>query len=243
MLPYIYIGQLKIPTYYTAMVLGYVMMIVFMLLPKRRQKYGLSWVKSVIFATAELFFGILGCKILFLLENITRVRQNGFTFGGFSFYGAVFLIPLMMPLVGKALKLSLRDSLNSSAICIVAMLGTIRMGCFLNGCCGGRVFHIGEYYFSLPTQLIEFVFDLLILSLLLRCEKKGNDYGSLYPKFLLWYGSVRFLIEFVRNTEKDWLYLSHAHWFSAAAIIIGGLLEIVRIKQSKADRTPPDLRE
>lgn len=242
MLPYIYIGQLKISTYYSAMVLGYVMMIVFMLLPKRRQKYDLSWCKSVIFATAELFFGVLGCKILFLLENIMWVRQNGFTFGGFSFYGAVFLIPLMMPLVGKALKLSLRDSLNCSAICIVAMLGTIRMGCFLNGCCGGRVFHIGDYYFSFPTQLIEFVFDLLILILLLRCEKKDDHYGSLYSKFLLWYGSARFLIEFIRNTEKDWLYLSHAHWFSAAAIIIGVLLEIVRKKQMKADKMPSDLR-
>ena len=100
------------------------------------------------------------------------------------------------------------------------------------------MFHIGEYYFSFPTQLIEFVFDLLILILLLRHEKKGDDYGSLYPKFLLWYGCVRFLIEFVRNTEKDWLYLSHAHWFSVAAIIIGVGLEIMRKKQLKADRPP-----
>lgn len=234
MLPHINIGQLKMSTYYTAMILGYILMIVLMLLKRRREKYGLSVIKSVVFATSELICGVLGCKILFILENINWIEKNGFAFGGFSFYGAVFLIPLVMPMVGKFLSLNLRDSLDCSAMCIIAMLGTIRIGCFLNGCCGGRVFNITDFYFTFPTQLIECACDFYILFIMIEWEKKNIAYGFFYPRFLLIYGIVRFMVEFLRNTEKDWLYLSHAQWFSIAAIMIGSVLEIILRKQMKS---------
>ena len=234
MLPYINIGIFKLPTYYTAMVLGYLMMVFLMLLKRRREKYRISRLKAIVFATSELIFGILGCKVLFILENINWVKNNGLTLGGFSFYGAAFLIPLAMPLVGKLLKLNFRDTLDCSAVCIIAMLGTIRLGCFLNGCCGGRVLNLGNLYFTLPTQLIECVCDVLILFTFLKYEKDQKYNGLFYPKFLLMYGTARFIIEFFRSTEKDWLYLSHAHWFSIIAIIIGATFEIISKKQIKA---------
>ena len=234
MLPYVTIGQFKLSLYYTAMVLGYVFMAVLMLLKSRRAKYGMSRPRAVLFATLELIFGILGCKILYVLECIELVKEKGFTIGGFSFYGAVFLIPLMMPLFKKPLGLDLRSTLDNSAICIIAMLGTIRIGCYLNGCCGGRVFTLGDWSFSLPTQLIECACDFVILYFLLRSEKKGDAKGFLYPRFLLCYGVARFFIEFLRNTDKDWLGFSHAQWFSAAAVIIGAVCEVLLRKKKKA---------
>lgn len=238
MFPYIHIGQLTISVYYTAMVLGYVMMVVLMLLKARRKIYGLGRIKAFIFATAELIFGVLGCKILFILENIAWTKSNGLTLGGFSFYGSVFLIPLTMPLVGKILKLNFRESLDNAAICIIAMLGTIRIGCYFNGCCGGKVLFIGDYSFTLPTQLIECVCDILVLWLLLRLEKKKKAEGFLYPIFMLLYGAARFFIEIIRNTDKDWFGLSHAQWFSIAAVAIGLTCEIIRRK--KAGRITPE---
>lgn len=226
MCPNIYIGELKISLYYLAMLLGYVLMIVLMLLKKRRKCYGLNRPGAVLFATMELVFGVVGCKLLFILENISWIQKNGLTLGGFSFYGAVYLIPLAMLLIGRLLKLNWCDTLDNSAICILAMLGTIRLGCFLNGCCGGRVFCIMDYYFTFPTQLIECVCDFVFLFALLRWESKGKARGLFYPRFLLMYGSARFLIEFLRNTPKDWLCLSHAQWFSFMAIVIGAIVEI-----------------
>lgn len=207
------------------------MMIVMMLLKKRREQYGLGRFGAMYFATMELIFGVIGCKILYILENISWIRQNGFTLGGFSFYGAVFLLPLVMPLIGKTLKLHWRACLDNAAICILAMLGTIRLGCYLNGCCGGNVFHIGEFYFTFPTQLIECIWDFAVLSALLKWEEKRDMQGFLYPRFLLLYGGARFFIEFLRNTTKDWLYFSHAQWFSAVAIIIGVVFEILLRKK------------
>ena len=213
------------------MLLGYVMMIVMMLLKKRRELYGHGRFGAVYFATMELIFGVIGCKILYVFENISWIRENGFTLGGFSFYGAVFLLPLVIPLIGKTIKLRWCAAMDSAAICILAMLGTIRLGCYLNGCCGGNVFQIGEFYFTFPTQLIECIWDFAILFTLLKWEETGSSRGFLYPRFLLLYGGARFFIEFLRNTTKDWLYFSHAQWFSAAAIIIGVVFEILLRKQ------------
>ena len=101
MLPYIHIGKLTISTYYTFMALGYVVMVVLMLLPKRRRKYGIGPLKAVLFATAVLFVGILGCKLLFIIENLDQVRETGLKLGGFSFFGAALLVPLLMPVANS----------------------------------------------------------------------------------------------------------------------------------------------
>ena len=238
MYPHLYIGELRISLYYSAMILGYVMMIVVMILKRRREMYGLSRFGAVCFATMGLIFGVVGCKILYIIENVSYVRENGFTFGGFSFYGAVFILPLVMPVVGKTLKLRWCSALDCATICILAMLGTIRLGCYLNGCCGGKVFCISDFYFTFPIQLIECIWDFGILFTLLRWEKTGNIKGFLYPRFLLLYGGARFFIEFLRNTPKDWLGFSHAQWFSMTAILIGMTFEIrLRMRSKKLTKT------
>lgn len=231
MLPKIYIGQFGISTYYSAMFLGYVMMVVLMLSETRRKRLGIGRGKAFLFATAVLILGVLGCKILYILESLDEVRKVGISCGGFSFFGSVFLIPLLIVPIGKPLGLSGRDSLDSSAICILAMLATIRLGCFLNGCCGGRPIDIGGSSVTFPTQIIECAFDCVILVYLLKCERKKKFRGYLYPIFLLLYGIVRFPIEILRDTPKDWLYLSHAQWFSLASIAVGLFFELRRRKQ------------
>lgn len=221
MIPYFYIGYVRVSNYYLAMFAGYVFMVILMLLNYRRKFYNLNPIKSITFATIVLILGILGCKLLFILENIMWVKKHKLTFGGFSFYGAALLMPLFIPLFGRLLHLNVQSSLDCSAICIVAMLGTIRIGCFLNGCCGGKVFSFERFDFSFPTQIIESACDFLILTFLLQKEKKRTFKGLLYPLFLISYGTIRFFLEFIRNTDKNWIGLSHAQWFSIISVIIG----------------------
>ena len=238
MLPYIYIGSLKISMYYLAMVLGYVAMVVLMLLPKRRALYRLSILNAVMFATAGLISGILGCKFLYVIENYKYVVKHGLKLGGFSFFGAALLGPLLMLLLSKPFKLSPAESLDNTAVCVVAMLGTIRIGCFCNGCCGGRIFFFEHFDFSFPTQLIELACDALILVWLLRTEARPDNRGRLYGRFLLSYGIARFFIEFLRSTPKDWLGLSHGQWFSLIAIIAGAVAELLFISRRTVNTAP-----
>ncbi len=242
MLPYIHIGAFALPTYYTFMFLGYVAMVVFMTLKKRREVYGIGPVKGFLFATAVLFCGLLGCKILFVIETWPETLENGLTLGGFSFFGAALLVPVLMLLFGLAFRMKINDTLDNCAVCVLAMLGTIRIGCFLNGCCGGRPIALFGRTVTFPTQIIEAIFDIGILVWLVMIELRSEKMtrGTLYPLFLISYGTVRFFIEFLRDTAKDWLGMSHGQWFSIIAVVAGIVWLVLRARAVRHKISEPN---
>ena len=58
------------------------------------------------------------------------------TIGGTSFFGAIFLVPVLITPV-MLMKLSYRDILNLSAPAECAMLVVMRFDCLDKGCCFG----------------------------------------------------------------------------------------------------------
>ncbi len=220
MLPKLNIFGLSVSTYYLMMFLGFIFMLVLMLI--RRSRYSLNVIQAILFTVCVMFSGVLGCKVLYTLEHL----GEPLSIGGFSFFGAVFLVPPLMALFGLLFKLRPRDSVAASAPCVNAMIGTIRVGCFFNGCCGGWTTSSG---FTWPTQALESVGDFVILFWLLNREKKGDK--RLYPFFMLFYAILRFFIEFLRDTPKDWLYLSHGQWFSIASLGIALIVIFTKKKR------------
>ena len=47
----------------------------------------------------------------------------------------------------------------------------------------------------------------------------------------------RFVIEFLRDTPKDWLKLSHGQWFSIIAVIAGIVWLALKTRSAKAQGT------
>lgn len=224
MLPEIFFWGLPISTYYLMMFFGFVFMMVLMV--HRRAIYHLSILQSIMFTVCLMISSLAGCKVLYILENLSEVVENGVTWSGFSFFGAVFLVPPLMAIFGLFFRLTPQESINASAPCGNAMIGSIRIGCFLNGCCGGWVNASG---FRWPTQAIESIGDFIILFFLLQMEKKGNHH--IYALFMLCYSALRFPIEFMRDTPKDWFGLSHGQWFAIAAAIVAGIILVPRTKR------------
>lgn len=66
----------------------------------------------------------------------------------------------------------------------------------------------------------------------MQCEEDERNEGQLYPMFMIAYGGLRFVVEFFRDTPKDWLYLGHGQWFGLIAILLGVLwirrIEVIR---------------
>lgn len=195
---------------------GAVAMLVLMLL--RRHRYALSIAQAVLYTLLLLITGIAGAKLLFFFECGLK------SFSGMSFYGAVYLVLLVMPLIGFAFNLKPRESLDACAPCVAAIVGFQRFGCYCAGCCGG--IPMGESGMVWPTQLMEGFGDMVIMMLLLHTESHGFAKGMGYPLFLVSYGIMRFFIEFARATSKDWLGLSHGQWFSLAGISAALLIMI-----------------
>ena len=188
----------------------------------RRKRYRLSIPACLIFTVYMPVLGLLGAKVLYTLENLEMVKLVGITVGGLSFFGSVWLILLLMPILGLTLKLRPLESLDAAAPGVAVMIGFLRVGCFFNGCCGGITVRRSSGSFTYPTQMIESIGDFIILFLLLEWEKKDGHEGKLYPGFLVLYGVLRFIVEFMRNTPKGSLGLSNGHWYSAASVILGG---------------------
>lgn len=228
MLPVIALGRLQISSYWSMFVVGVCSMGALML--RRGRAYGFSPRRALALTLMLTVCGLLGTKLLYILENWRETVENGVTLGGQSFFGAVFLIPLLMPLGGSLLGISPARTLDACAPCVASIIGFMRMGCFLNGCCGGWEMTLGSLRFLWPAQAIESLGDFLILGFLLWQEEANAHQGRRYAVFMAYYGILRFFVEFCRDTPKDWLGLSHGQWFALLAVLLGGTV-LLREKQ------------
>lgn len=200
-------------SYYVFLSLGAASMMVLMLL--RRQRYALSVLQASLYTILLLLCGITGTKLLFFIESGFR------SFSGMSFFGAVFLVMLLMPVVGLYFRLRPMESLDVCAPCVASIIGFMRFGCLSSGCCGGWVMYIGDIYFAWPTQIMESIGDFSILVWLLQNESENRGKNILYPMFLISYGILRFFVEFFRYIPEKWLGLGNGQWLSILAIFIG----------------------
>lgn len=84
------------------------------------------------------------------------------------------------------------------AIPLAVGAGFGKIGCFFNGCCGGKPWgFLGvEHY---PTQLMESSFNFIMAFILYRLYKSGKAEGILFPVYFLSYMFMRFFIEFLRT--------------------------------------------
>lgn len=221
MLQEIQIGGWSVSTYWLMLLTGAVGMGV--CLYKRRKRFLLSGPKCVAFTVLLTVVGFAGAKLLFILENIRQTLENGLSLGGVSFFGSVFLIPMLMPLVGRLFGLRGGPTMDICGPCVAIMIGCMRVGCYLQGCCGGWEACFGDICFVWPTQAIDSIADFAILAWLLQTESEGRGEGKLYPIFMVSYSAMRFFLEFLRDTPKDWLLMSHGQWFSLTAILIGAV--------------------
>ncbi len=192
----------------------------------RRKMYSLSLLQCALLALLLTLVGVAGAKLMFAAENRFQ------SWDGVSFFGSVYLIPILMPLIGFLFRKKPGQVMDICAPCVAFMIACLRINCFISGCCGGWTICISSICFSWPTQMMDSIGDLAIMCWMLkREERKGSD-GKLYPYFLVAYGALRFFIEFLRDTPKDWLTLSHGQCFSLVAAFIG-LLWLRMIKQKE----------
>lgn len=189
------------------------------LLWSRKSIYNIKSWKIIVFIITLPIIGFSGAKLLYIVENYQEVRAGENV--GMSFFGTVFIVPVIMPLIGKMMGVPIRKTLD---ICIpggIAVLGCIRVNCFITGCCSGILVYGFGTWFPLPVQLFESIGDFWILVRILRWEELHSVEGRIYPVFLVFYGILRFILEWIRITEKTWIGMSHGQWFSIAAIAVG----------------------
>ena len=201
----------------------------------RRQKYGLSMLSAVCFSMLLIITGTLGAKLL-------SFAKSGFTsFNGMAFYGSIFLNLLLVPLFGLPFRMKPAQSWDLSAPAAALLISCFRFGCYCAGCCGGVLCTIGSFTFRWPAQMLESFGDMVLTVILLRLEGKEICRGLLHPIFLVSYGSMRFVIEWMRDMPELILGLSEGHWNSLLSILIGVVWLFVHRKITrKRQKVSPD---
>jgi phosphatidylglycerol:prolipoprotein diacylglycerol transferase len=183
-----------------------------------------------------LFWGIfafawIGAKFLFLYTvphqlSLSLIQESSFWLGGgFVFYGG-FLGGIFYLLILKGLRFPINREVVWSIVPALTLGHAVgRFGCFLAGCCYGKV---TEFFWGIhlhgekrhPTQLLEFLLLLVLGIYLLRSKRKHTH---LIPLYLISYGFIRLFIEALRGDliRGNWGWLTPSQWISCFVISSG----------------------
>lgn len=227
MLPYIYPFGVQMPMYQIMMLVGFIGMIVSLIVRRNEMKFSLP--KAAFAATLLLISGMIGAKVMYIILNWDYVQANGVEFGGFAFFGTVLSLPVFLYFIAKGLKETPGKYIDYCAPAVPVMLVFYRVGCFCAGCCGGITSTIAGFSFVWPTQLMECALQLLFLGFITNYETKIE--GEKYPLYMIYYGFIRFFLEFVRATEKGFfmgLGIDQVH--SLLSLVIG-LVALYRLRK------------
>ena len=189
--------------------IGTAIMLVLSLL--RRKQYQLSLWKAILTPFVLTFFGVAGTLVMFFIETGR--------FGGISFYGSVFMIPVGLILYSELIKEKYMHMLDFSVVQICAMLATMKVNCTISGCCYGIILFDDVRF---PSQIVEVIVGIGIMALFLYFEKKEMYKDNFYPLYFIIYGAIRFVLNFFRGGISPLVWIIPAgHLWSIVAMVIG----------------------
>lgn len=215
-----------------AMVATGVILAIFLM--KRRAQQNQLLLPQDIYDTVfvVLVSGFLGARLLYVIENRDFYSRNlpsifAFWEGGLIFYGGVIGSFVAVILFFKCKKLPVFKMLDFFLPYVSFIHGFGRIGCFLNGCCGGKVCDFpwavqfpNALYRVHPAQLYEAFLDFVIFFILTRFHDKNHRDGKVAVLYFMGYSILRFFVEFFRDGNASAAGLSWNQWTSIGLFVV-----------------------
>ena len=201
-------------------------------------------------AILTIICGVIGGKVMYIITDIKEVLQNPSVLknigNGFVIYGAILGGILGIYIYSKKKAWNTLNVLDLLVPSLPLAQGFGRIGCFLAGCCYGKVtsLPIGVEFknspfapanvFLIPTQIFSSIFDFMLALFLLWYDRRERKKGRVFSLYLIIYSVGRFLIEFLRGDPRGSVsILSTSQFISLFVLIIGILLfNFQRIKET-----------
>ena len=157
---------------------------------------------------------LAGSRLLFVLMNWpvyahepARIWRR--SEGGMAMYGGLVLaVPLSVPVL-RLLDLPFASFWDAQMFTILIGMMLTRVGCLLNGCCGGRTTtawygldlpdHHGVRRRRIPTQLLEMGWAAVLLSGIALAWHRVPFPGAIFCAAVLLYGIGRYFLETLRE--------------------------------------------
>jgi phosphatidylglycerol---prolipoprotein diacylglyceryl transferase len=180
--------------------------------------------EAIIVAAAA---GLVGSRLLYVALNWSyfshRLTDILFArFEGLTFYGAFFGGALALLIWGRWRKVRFLPMADLLAPYLALGYAFGRIGCFLNGCCFGKISGVAwampaamvDNLLRHPVQLYASVGAVLIFIVLKLLRKARPFQGFTLAALFAFYGMLRFTTEFFRAEPVVWLGLTFAQLFS-----------------------------
>ena len=181
--------------------------------------------KIVVSAVLSAGIGLLGAKLMAWIEIGS--------WAGRSYFGALFLAPLLLWPVSKALNVRFGSLMDLSAPEECVMVALLKVKCKIDGCCYGRLFDAPHGAIQFPSQIVEAVAALLLLAVLFVLIKRRKHDGEIFPIYMILYGAVRFVLNLFRETTP-WIGPLPAGNFWSLVSIVLGIAAILRIRKRRS---------
>lgn len=201
-----------------------------------RKKLNAKWWEILIVAILHTVIGV-GCVKLFALLEAGFDASKA---GNLSMFGGIFFMPVFYIIYAKIKKLPILFVIDIFSISLVMTLLLARINCLYSGCCLGKSINYDIRY---PTREIEIGYDAIIIALSIFFLYKGMFKNKVFFIYLLSYGVVRFILEFMRESDSGSVFHIGHVWsivsvvFAVAAILIMNYLdkekEIANSKKKK----------
>ena len=197
---------------------------------KEADRQGIPTHKSLNTLLFVFVFSIIGARLYYVLQQYSFYIARPFEIlavwkGGFASFGGFIGGVLAGSLYLKKAQISVWKFADCCAPSIALGIFLTRIGCFMNGCCFGKITPLpwgvrfprgsgayirqmlngqitGSEAMSLsvhPTQLYHSLAGLCLFLLLLTLRKRKIFEGRLFLVFTVLYAILRFLIEFLRG--------------------------------------------
>lgn len=175
----------------------------------------------------------IGCAICASAMSFVEadfILENAVTF---RLYGLMFFMPLFYYAVAKIMKIDKAVIFDVFALALIIRLVIGRTDCLIAGCCQGLPIFFMENI-RWPIREIELCYYVVFMVLFAGKVSRGKTWGQVYPLYLLTYGSLRFVLEWVREEHVNQIGIFHlAHIWSLIAIVVGTGLYIKNVNKHK----------
>lgn len=224
---------------------------------KEARRLHLDEDKVVSVILVALVCGVLGARMLYVLEHVSEFRREWGSVlalwqGGLTLYGGMVAGVFGGLLMARRLQLPLWVTADALAPSL-AIGGAIgRVGCFLNGCCYGRPTHLpwgvtfpSDSFAGLdfgnakihPSQLYFSLAGLILFAITWALRRRMGTAGTLFWFSLMIYGLMRIPLDFTRAYEPETAFLTIGgldiveSQLSSLAIALFSLLMILRLRR------------
>jgi phosphatidylglycerol---prolipoprotein diacylglyceryl transferase len=182
--------------------------------------------KENVFIIFLLIFGIIGARTYSIIQNWTYFTQNPIQIinlpdGGLGIYGGLIFGIFFIFLFSQKNKINFLKITNTLVPIIPLCQSLGRFGNFFN-----------HEIYGINNQPVWFYESILLFILFLIFQKIKTHQTAIY---LIYYGTIRFFLEFIRLDTIPVFYLTFAQILSLFFILIG--ITIIKYENSKNKST------